>query len=92
MGASLGWHLHSQTANPGWAQAILLALVVSQAVLWSLPSKMFEGMRMIIAIFLMDLNLVLCGLWATGLMQADLVMVLFLGIFMPCFKQFQLLF
>ncbi len=82
LGADLVYHLQTHTVDQAWGEGLLLALSLSQAVLWFLPAKAFEGMRLVNALFLLDLNLILLGLWSLGLMRADLVMVLFLGIFM----------
>lgn len=60
---------------------LLGAVLLSQAVLLIMPLKYFEGLRFFYAIFLLDLNFILLSFWFTDQMQMDLVMTLFLGIF-----------
>jgi hypothetical protein len=63
------------------SEMLMGVILLSQIVLAKLPLKYFEGLKVFYAIFLLDLNFILLGFWFTGQMQTDLVMALFLGMF-----------
>jgi hypothetical protein len=73
----------------GQTQAWILIgiLAASQVLLWSLPFRFFEGMWLTNGLFLFDLNLIILCLHALGKLQSELMVALFLGIFISAMAQ-----
>src|SRR5882672_3026963 len=50
------------------------AFILSQVLLWALPQKYYEGLNVLNAIFLLDLNFVLLGFGISNQLQPELLM------------------
>jgi len=81
--------LHAGTKSDLGAPVYLLfaAFLLSQGLLWALPLRHFEGLKVPNAIFLLDLNFVLLGVGISNQLHSELLMTLFLGIFMAALSK-----
>lgn len=69
------------------AYAIVCFFVVSQFTLQALPTKYFDGIGILNAIFLLDVNFIIAGFWATNQLQPEMMVALFVGIFMAALSR-----
>jgi PAS domain-containing protein len=69
------------------AYLLLGLFLASQMALNTLPSRYFDGMKILNAIFLLDMNFVLAGFWAFNMLQGELLIMLFLGTFMAALSK-----
>jgi PAS domain-containing protein len=75
-------------AELGTEVYLLLGLfLASQFTLISLPTRYFEGLKILNAIFLLDLNFILAGIWVSNQLQPELLVALFLGVFMAALSK-----
>ena len=87
LGAVAALHSGTRTELGGGVYGLFLLFVVSQAVLWALPPRFYDGMKVLNAIFLLDLNFVLLGFWVSNQLQPELMITLFLGTFMAALSK-----
>lgn len=60
---------------------LLGGLGASQALFWNLPLRLYEGIKVFYAVFLLDLLVILSNLALTGSLNRELLIALFLGTF-----------
>ncbi|HXB96648.1 MAG TPA: PAS domain-containing protein [bacterium] len=73
---------NSQADSAGYATLLPLGLTLaSQLVLWRLPLRQMEGLKVYYAVFVFDLMVILMNLQVAGHLHQELVIAFFLGIF-----------
>ena len=82
LGAVAAIHAGTKTELGAPIYVLFGAFVLSQAFLWALPLRYYEGLNVLNAIFLLDMNFVLLGFAISHQLQSELMLTLFLGTFM----------